>query len=511
VPGSGQAPLSTYNQASRATTYLGTDLLGSVRLATNGSDAVTGAGAYDAWGNAQASAGQTLLAALQAAAPFGYAGQYYDAGPATYALRAREYNPATGQFLSADPAAPNLALPVTLDPYEYAGDMPTDVTDPSGQNWTFLSGPQYGQQSTIAGHTLENYAAPNPGEIQALTQGQGFFNQPEVQFWARVLTRHPPCARFDNATLRAQIEAGQTYVANILDRSSGMLWDIEREETYAAYSRSISRGVQTNLVDNANTYGVWWKSHDCNEWQILRSCQPLILSPNTNTRVTRGVGYPWAFGLTPILVNTALFRVPGPPLRLNYKAGRIMPEMVGSALLDYLVAWEQEPGLILYKVLDAKGLYQFVRSERQADSEISLAALGVSVSGSTLSVNDTGRSQPIAQIAAGDCFCFPAETPVRLAKGQQAIGRVRVGERVLAEDTTTGRLTVDRVVHVYRRARAILRLLVLSDGSRLRVTANHPLWVDGGRGLYRQGWLRADQLRVGDRLRTAGGHVNSRA
>ena len=30
---------------------------------------------------------------------------------------------------------PNPQVPVTINPYEYAGNMPTDVTDPSGQGW----------------------------------------------------------------------------------------------------------------------------------------------------------------------------------------------------------------------------------------------------------------------------------------------------------------------------------------------------------------------------------------
>ena len=64
--------------------YLATDLGGSVRLATSGSDTVVGAASYDAWGTARPTtsdaAGQTLLAAMQAATPFGYAGQLYDAG-----------------------------------------------------------------------------------------------------------------------------------------------------------------------------------------------------------------------------------------------------------------------------------------------------------------------------------------------------------------------------------------------------------------------------------------------
>jgi len=119
-PGAGQAPLTAYNPSTNRGAYLATDLLGSVRLATDQNNAVLGAGTYDAWGAARPSttgnAGMAQLAGLQAATPFGYAGQPYDAGPQTYAMRAREYSPAQGQFLSVDPHPSDPQVPVTIDP-----------------------------------------------------------------------------------------------------------------------------------------------------------------------------------------------------------------------------------------------------------------------------------------------------------------------------------------------------------------------------------------------------------
>jgi len=130
-PGKGQAPLAGSNQATGQTTYLGTDLLGSVRVATNGANQVIGAGAYDAWGAARPTTanagGQTQLAGLQGATPFGYAGQYRDAGANTYDMRARAYDPAQGRFLSVDPLVDQ-----TGQPYSYANGNPANNADPSG-------------------------------------------------------------------------------------------------------------------------------------------------------------------------------------------------------------------------------------------------------------------------------------------------------------------------------------------------------------------------------------------
>jgi hypothetical protein len=48
-----------------------------------------------------------------------------------YHLRARQYDPANGRFLTLDPLAQGLAQ-ASISPYVYASDRPTFLTDPSG-------------------------------------------------------------------------------------------------------------------------------------------------------------------------------------------------------------------------------------------------------------------------------------------------------------------------------------------------------------------------------------------
>ena len=134
-PGDGSAPLSSYTPGTARATYLATDLLGSVRLATDPAGATIGAGAYDAWGVARpytGTSGATQLAGLQGVAPFGYAGQQRDAGPGTYAMRVRRYDPATGRFQSQDRAPYQYTVPTSINPYAYALDSPARFIDPSG-------------------------------------------------------------------------------------------------------------------------------------------------------------------------------------------------------------------------------------------------------------------------------------------------------------------------------------------------------------------------------------------
>lgn len=100
-------------------TYLLGDQQGSTRMLLSESGSVVGTYTYDAWGNVTTHTGTTTN--LQ------YDGQYTDAETGYQYLRARYYDPSTGQFLTRDPAAP-----VTRAPYSYAGDVPTAYADPSG-------------------------------------------------------------------------------------------------------------------------------------------------------------------------------------------------------------------------------------------------------------------------------------------------------------------------------------------------------------------------------------------
>lgn len=62
--------------------------------------------------------------------PIRFAGQYQDESGLLH-LRARQYDPAQGRFLSADPMPPRLMNPATAS-YAYANSAPTTMADPAG-------------------------------------------------------------------------------------------------------------------------------------------------------------------------------------------------------------------------------------------------------------------------------------------------------------------------------------------------------------------------------------------
>ena len=101
------------------TTYLHHDQQGSTRLLTGSAGTVTGKCTYTPYGTPTCE-GTTNT-------PLGYDGQYTSSDTGLIYLRARTYDPATGQFLSVDPDVAE-----TQEPYGYAGDNPVNGGDPTG-------------------------------------------------------------------------------------------------------------------------------------------------------------------------------------------------------------------------------------------------------------------------------------------------------------------------------------------------------------------------------------------
>jgi RHS repeat-associated protein len=108
--------------SEEAPSYLHSDQLGTTRLLTDGGGEVTGTFSYGPYGNLIGASGSETT-------PMGFAGQYTDSASGLQYLRARFYDPATGQFLTRDPLEG-----LTREPYAYASDDPVNLTDPSGEN-----------------------------------------------------------------------------------------------------------------------------------------------------------------------------------------------------------------------------------------------------------------------------------------------------------------------------------------------------------------------------------------
>ena len=115
-------PVEQIKSSSGTVLYLHHDQQGSTRLLTGSTGKTEATFTYDAYGNKTGSTGTSTT-------PMGYDGQYTNADTGLIYLRAREYDPATSQFMSVDPE-----VEATREVYGYVGNDPTMNGDPTGRS-----------------------------------------------------------------------------------------------------------------------------------------------------------------------------------------------------------------------------------------------------------------------------------------------------------------------------------------------------------------------------------------
>lgn len=148
----------------------------STRILTDAAGAVVGTATYDALGGHPTTTGAT--------SHLGYDGEYTDAETGFVYLRARYYDPATGQFVTVDPA-----VAVTFEAYQYANNDPLDSNDPAGLcpqafklpglsvytgHWTVPKATRIGNWMIVASQATKGAPAPPipniPAELIELAQ-----------------------------------------------------------------------------------------------------------------------------------------------------------------------------------------------------------------------------------------------------------------------------------------------------------------------------------------------------
>ena len=111
---------------SAATSFYGYDAHGNVAFLTDISGTVTDTYKYDAWGNLVGRTGSTSNTRF-------YVGEEFDPDLGLINLRARQYGPNTGRFLTLDPLTGELLNPTSYNRYLYVNGEPIDRLDPSGR------------------------------------------------------------------------------------------------------------------------------------------------------------------------------------------------------------------------------------------------------------------------------------------------------------------------------------------------------------------------------------------
>jgi RHS repeat-associated protein len=111
---------------SPTTSFYGYDAQRNITFLTDATGAVTNSYDFDAWGNLIASTGSTPNTRL-------YTGQEFDSDLGLINLRARQYRPDTGRFLTLDPLMGEVLKPTSLNKYLYADGDPIKLWDPTGK------------------------------------------------------------------------------------------------------------------------------------------------------------------------------------------------------------------------------------------------------------------------------------------------------------------------------------------------------------------------------------------
>lgn len=98
------------------------------------------------------------------------------------------------------------------------------------------------------------------------------------------------------------------------------------------------------------------------------------------------------------------------------------------------------------------------------------------------------------------CNCFPAGTKVATEHGETPIEKVKVGDKVWAQNLTTGKRELRKVVGLFNKHTDEMMTLTVA-GATVDVTSKHPFYVPG------RGWVMSGDLKIGDKLLQRNGTI----
>ncbi|WP_165246993.1 polymorphic toxin-type HINT domain-containing protein [Paludisphaera soli] len=176
------------------------------------------------------------------------------------------------------------------------------------------------------------------------------------------------------------------------------------------------------------------------------------------------------------------------PIReVNERAVAILKSISGEDRGDDRQKW-------LNWVIDLQGYGQPLRAQSRPPAEV-VEEVPIAFQSQAVAIPTTN----FAGFRIGPS-CFAGGTPVRTLRGDRPIEQVEVGDLVLSQDTTTGRLDYKPVVEVMHNPPNFTYAIDVGKET-LHPTGIHRFWKAG------HGWIMARDVKPGDRLRTVGGTV----
>jgi RHS repeat-associated protein len=127
----GEMPLLRFDANGQPVYYL-EDALQSVAALADSTGQKVGDVRYDGFGNVRSATGPQASVPSGSGGDWRFHGEWLENATGMYHLRAREYDPRTGRFVSRDPVEGVVEAPETLHPYAFAGSNPHTQSDPTG-------------------------------------------------------------------------------------------------------------------------------------------------------------------------------------------------------------------------------------------------------------------------------------------------------------------------------------------------------------------------------------------
>ncbi|MEV4675608.1 MULTISPECIES: polymorphic toxin-type HINT domain-containing protein [Actinomadura] len=392
----------------------------------------------------------------------GYVGGTKDNATGLTHLGAREYDPGTGRFLSADPITGG-GDPLTANGYSYAGNNPIDHSDPTGM---LLDGGAHG--------TL-----PNSNR----TEREDINNQHRNNF------------RYGGG--------GTIYVVPSIP-SGGGCW-VGCNGSVGAKSVPVKKHCGWSC--KVGKVGGFLKKHQATIAGLAAGGICLAATSGTGTVGCAAVAG-WVYGAVSYHQNT--------PADQQTLLGGFKASLTGAVIEVGLTVTGAKVAKVAAPLLKrvAPKIIQKLAGRAKGGSPGRGGSAAKKAPAAAKNPAKAADDAP-ASGSGGGCLrpsSFMPGTAVLMADGStKPIDKIKVGDKVLATDPTTGKTAPQPVLATISRtgAKHLVRLTVDTDGDHgdktgtLVATDNHPFWVPAAGK-----WIDAGKLKPGTWLRTsAGTHV----
>ncbi|MET7395183.1 LamG-like jellyroll fold domain-containing protein [Dactylosporangium sp. NPDC005572] len=499
-------------------TDLHTDVVGQFSATSSG---LTGSAAYDPLG--------TVLAKTGLIGRLGYQSEFTEQATGRVNMLARWYNTDTGQFDTRDTASNNpVPASINANRYQYGDGNPLTTTDPTG-HWGF--------SLKSAWNAVKSVAAP---AVNAATSAFNYVAS--GQAWQDVKAASSWVADKAVKATKAVVDSSSKWVQKKVSAVRDKVNDVKK---------CMSGGVTKCVKDTAKAAGKAIGDTVKNTVKAIREDPwKFIATAAVSIAATVAVGALCATGVGCLIVAGAVAGALSSGTGYMIDVGRGDAEFSWSGLADTMIQGGLDGALsagvdkftggaskymgkgasaAMPKLFGGGGSKANLPNPTRASSAGGGGRPGASApsgrgGGSTASGGSPSRGGSASRGGAGgssgdyvgrhrapDCKnSFDPSTHVLMANGStKRIEDVKVGDWVIAANPDTGSLEAKRVEVLHSNQDTDLTDLTITvergdadETEVLQTTWRHPFWDETS-----DAWTAAQDLKRGDRVRTADGSV----